>query len=200
MWEKIVLNLVSNAFKFTFAGEISVSLRDSHGFAELSVRDTGVGIPEGELPRVFERFHRVEGVRGRTYEGSGIGLALVQELTRMHHGTVRVQSTWAAGSEFIVSIPLGHAHLRPERVGTGSEVGGVTAEAGAYVAEAAHWLPEAPTARSAPKNPVRSAQETQEIEADRDCVPIPLATQAYFASRRQRGHAALRGTLAVRRL
>ena len=76
MWEKIVLNLVSNAFKFTFAGEIAVELRkaaDQQG-VELIVRDTGVGVPQSELPRLFERFHRIEGQRSRSFEGSGIGL------------------------------------------------------------------------------------------------------------------------------
>ena len=88
MWEKIVLNLLSNAFKFTFEGEIEVSLREADGFAELSVRDTGVGIPEAELPKLFERFHRIEGQKSRTHEGSGIGLALVQELVKLHGGIV----------------------------------------------------------------------------------------------------------------
>src|SRR6185437_370911 len=84
MWEKIVLNLLSNAFKFTFEGEIAVRVRQRDGGAVLSVRDTGIGIPEHEMPRLFDRFHRVEGARGRTHEGTGIGLALVQELVRLH--------------------------------------------------------------------------------------------------------------------
>jgi signal transduction histidine kinase len=85
MWEKIVLNLLSNAFKFTFAGEISLTVNVSSdgGHAEVSVHDTGTGIPQGELPHLFERFRRVEGARGRSFEGSGIGLALVQELVKL---------------------------------------------------------------------------------------------------------------------
>ncbi|HEY2734666.1 MAG TPA: ATP-binding protein, partial [Polyangiales bacterium] len=83
MWEKIVLNLLSNALKFTFEGSIAISLRWRDDHAELSVRDSGVGIAESELPRLFERFHRIEGSRARTHEGSGIGLALVHELTRL---------------------------------------------------------------------------------------------------------------------
>ena len=86
MWEKIVLNLLSNAFKFTFAGGISVVLKAVEGVVELSVRDTGTGIPANEVAQVFERFHRVEGARGRTHEGTGIGLALVQELAKLHGG------------------------------------------------------------------------------------------------------------------
>jgi signal transduction histidine kinase len=91
MWEKIVLNLLSNAFKFTFAGMMEVSLSQQDGSFELAVTDSGTGIPADELPRLFERFHRVEGARGRTYEGSGIGLALVQELARLHGGSVTVE-------------------------------------------------------------------------------------------------------------
>jgi len=77
MWEKIVLNLLSNAFKFTFEGEIAVSVKASDDQVGLVVRDSGIGIAADELPRLFERFHRVEGARARTHEGSGIGLALV---------------------------------------------------------------------------------------------------------------------------
>src|SRR6476660_2866438 len=114
MWEKIVLNLLSNAFKFTFGGTIEVSVGyDGSGF-ELVVADTGTGIPQDELPRLFERFHRVEGAKGRTYEGSGIGLALVQELARLHGGNVTVESKFGQGSTLRVKIPAGSAHL-PQR-------------------------------------------------------------------------------------
>src|SRR5262249_44016579 len=80
MWEKVVLNLLSNAFKFTFGGEVAVTLKSVDGAVELQVRDTGVGIPEEHRDGVFERFHRIEGTLARTHEGTGIGLALVQEL------------------------------------------------------------------------------------------------------------------------
>ena len=92
MWEKVVLNLLSNAFKFTFEGKIELSLRRAGSTAELTVRDTGVGIPPEEMPRIFERFHRVENARSRTHEGSGIGLALVHELIKLHGGSVRAES------------------------------------------------------------------------------------------------------------
>ncbi|HVE41516.1 MAG TPA: ATP-binding protein [Planctomycetota bacterium] len=116
MWEKIVLNLLSNAFKFTFEGKIRVSLRAEGADAQLDVRDTGVGIPAAELPRIFERFHRVEGTRARTHEGTGIGLALVQELVHLHQGTIAVESQEGKGTTFRVRIPRGTAHLPADRL------------------------------------------------------------------------------------
>jgi signal transduction histidine kinase/integral membrane sensor domain MASE1 len=109
MWDKIVLNLVSNAFNHTFEGEIHVSVRqsDDHQTVELQVRDTGIGIPERERARIFERFHQVEGVRSRAHEGSGIGLALVQELVRLHGGTISVESVEGRGTTFTVRVPVG---------------------------------------------------------------------------------------------
>ena len=115
MWEKIVLNLLSNAFKFTFEGEITVALKRRNEHVELSIADTGTGIAEDELPRLFERFHRIEGARGRTFEGSGIGLALVQELAKLHGGDVKVASTYGKGTQFTVSIPMERAHLPTKR-------------------------------------------------------------------------------------
>src|ERR1017187_11023039 len=90
MWEKVVLNLLSNALKYTFEGNVTLRMGVRRAFAELSVEDTGIGIAEQELPRIFERFHRVHGSRGRTQEGTGIGLALVSELVKLHSGTVAV--------------------------------------------------------------------------------------------------------------
>jgi PAS domain S-box-containing protein len=141
MWEKIVLNLVSNAFKFTLAGEIEVKLRAVGERCELSVRDTGVGIPEAELPHVFERFHRVERSRGRTLEGTGIGLALVQELAKLHGGSVRVESALGRGSTFTVAVPFGTAHLPAERIAVTGEHPPPTGSP-TYVEEALRWAPE----------------------------------------------------------
>lgn len=140
MWEKIVLNLLSNAFKFTFEGKIEVSLQRKGVFAELSVRDTGTGIPAEELPHLFERFHRVKSARGRTFEGSGIGLALVQELAQIHGGTVRVESEPGRGSTFTVAIALGKDHLRAERVGSQRDRAPAASRRDAYVQEAVHWM------------------------------------------------------------
>src|ERR1700751_6431793 len=111
MWEKIVFNLLSNALKFTFNGKIEVSLQETPEAVKLSVKDTGTGIPAHELPHIFERFHRVKGARGRTFEGSGIGLALVRELAQLHAGKVGVESKLDRGTTFTVTVPLGWAHL-----------------------------------------------------------------------------------------
>jgi PAS domain S-box-containing protein len=142
MWEKVVLNLVSNAFKFTLEGEIEVSLREVDGAAELRVRDTGVGIPAEEMPSVFERFHRVQNMRSRTHEGSGIGLALVQELIKLHGGTVRAESLLSEGTTFIVTVPLGKNHLPPDRINATRDLASTAVGAAPFVEEALRWLPE----------------------------------------------------------
>ncbi|HYF06961.1 MAG TPA: ATP-binding protein, partial [Acetobacteraceae bacterium] len=141
MWEKIVLNLLSNAFKFTFEGGIAVSLRARGGMAELVVRDTGTGIPEAELPRIFERFHRIENARGRSHEGTGIGLALVQDLVRLHGGVVEAESRVGEGTAFTVRIPFGTAHLPAGQVREGGDAPTIVTRAEAFVEEALRWLP-----------------------------------------------------------
>ena len=143
MWEKVVLNLLSNAFKFTFDGDIAVILRPAGEAVELAVRDTGIGIPPEEIDRVFERFHRVEDARGRTQEGTGIGLALVQELVELHGGSVRVASAVDQGSTFTVSIPTGKAHLPADRIGGTRALASTALGAGPYVVEALRWLSDA---------------------------------------------------------
>ena len=145
MWEKIVFNLLSNAFKFTFYGSIKVTLRELDGQVELKVSDTGTGIPPQELPHLFERFHRVKGARGRSYEGSGIGLALVQELVKLHGGNVRVQSEFGAGSVFTISIPTGSAHLPADRLGAARTLSSTGISGRVYVEEVLKWLPEGDT-------------------------------------------------------
>ena len=141
MWEKIVLNLLSNAFKFTFEGGVTVKLEARDGRAVLTVADTGVGIPETELPHIFERFHRVESTKSRTYEGTGIGLALVHELVKLHGGTIDVTSRPTEGSAFTVSLPFGSGHLPREHVTEvppSTQMTGVRVDA--YLGEAKSWL------------------------------------------------------------
>jgi len=144
MWEKIVLNLLSNAFKFTFAGSITVAVKDEGDHLEFSVADTGIGIPEQELARVFERFHRVEGARGRTFEGTGIGLAMVSELVKLQGGSITLQSQVNRGTTFAVSIPFGTAHLLEEKIETARAVQPHASVAEAFAEEALGWLPETP--------------------------------------------------------
>ena len=145
MWEKIVLNLLSNAFKFTFDGEIAVRLRVAPAGDRITlvVRDTGTGIPAAALPHIFERFHRVSGGKSRTHEGTGIGLALVQELVKLHGGEVNVESQEGRGTTFTVTIPLGKTHLPADRIGAAPR-SQTSARVEQYVAEALRWLPGAP--------------------------------------------------------
>ena len=150
MWEKVVLNLLSNAFKFTFEGEIQVSLHWAGERVELSVADTGVGIPQTELPKIFERFHRVRASRSRTHEGTGIGLALVQELVALHGGRVEVESAENRGTTFRVSLPTGKRHLLSEDLSPPRDQKSVRLGPAPYVEEALWWLPDVKTASPAP--------------------------------------------------
>ncbi len=142
MWEKVVLNLLSNALKFTFDGAITVRLRADGGRAILTISDTGTGIPPEEIPHLFERFHRVRGARARTVEGSGIGLALVRELIRLHGGEIAVTSVPDEGTTFTVSLPTGTAHLPATQIAAG-QPDGPTAAAASYIEAALRWLPDA---------------------------------------------------------
>ncbi|MET0404832.1 MAG: ATP-binding protein [Cystobacter sp.] len=147
LWEKIVLNLLSNAFKFTFEGGITVRLRTGRDQVLLDVEDTGTGIPPEAIPHLFERFYRVEGARSRVHEGTGIGLALVHELVKLHGGRLSVKSTPGEGSCFTVALPTGRAHLPPERIGEAPRASG--SDPTPFVNEVLRWLPE-PLSRPEP--------------------------------------------------
>jgi signal transduction histidine kinase len=141
MFEKVLLNLLSNAFKHTFEGEIAVTLTETSDCVRLTVQDTGTGIPARDLPNLFTRFYRVEGARSRSFEGTGIGLALVQELVRLHGGSIEVSSVEGEGSRFTVTLPTGADRLPAEQLQEATDSSAVQAEA--YVEEALRWLPDA---------------------------------------------------------
>ncbi|GII76995.1 histidine kinase [Sphaerisporangium rufum] len=149
MWEKVVLNLLSNALKFTFDGSVRVTLRADGGQAVLTIADTGIGIAAAELPRLFERFHRIESARSRSNEGSGIGLALVRELITLHGGTIDAVSEPDRGTVFTVRLPFGTGHLPAEAVVRSGS--GETSPAGTepFVEEALRWLPADPAVEGA---------------------------------------------------
>lgn len=144
MWEKIVLNLLSNAFKFTRTGRVEIRLTAGDGKARLTVQDTGVGIREEDLPRLFERFHRIEQTEARVHEGTGIGLVLVKDLVKIHGGNIQVISAVGSGTRVTVELPLGDAHLPAVAVKTGSPMLPLGNTATTYVQEAVAWAPTEP--------------------------------------------------------
>ena len=146
MWEKVVLNLLSNALKFTFDGSITVRVRGDDSGAVVTVADTGIGVAAAEMPRLFERFHRIETSRARSTEGSGIGLALVRELVGLQGGTITADSREGEGSTFTVRLPFGAEHLAAGDISPSSTGAGVGAAAQPYVQEALRWLPSDPDA------------------------------------------------------
>ncbi|MGW0287794.1 SpoIIE family protein phosphatase [Streptomyces sp. NPDC003236] len=160
LWEKVVLNLLSNALKFTFHGTVRVAVRETGGHAVVTVADTGTGVPEEEMPRLFERFHRIGNARSRSNEGSGIGLALVQELVGLHGGTIGAESTEGEGTTFTIRLPFGTAHLPPDCVSP--EAAGAAEPAGAdpYVLEALRWLPGGGTEGTADGRTDRALTDT----------------------------------------
>ncbi|MDZ8050909.1 MAG: ATP-binding protein [Aulosira sp. ZfuVER01] len=188
MWEKIVLNLLSNAFKFTFTGTISVSLQSLGDRVELAIADTGIGIPPEEISHLFERFHRIKGAQGRSFEGSGIGLSLVQELVKLHGGSVDVTSQLGQGSCFTVSIPTGFAHLPKERIGASRILTSTAMGATPYVEEAWRWLPKQAEENSSlsPLSPLstplattRETRATQWLPLS-PLSPLPLPSSAHI--------------------
>jgi signal transduction histidine kinase len=104
---RLILNLLDNAVKYTpQGGEISLALERRNGNAEIVVRDTGIGIPEADQSRVFDRFYRVDKARSRALGGAGLGLSIVRWIVDVHGGEVSVDSTPGRGSTFVVKLPL----------------------------------------------------------------------------------------------
>nr|WP_276576060.1 PAS domain S-box protein [Oceanirhabdus seepicola] len=105
--ERIVLNLISNSIKFTESGgSITVNIYDKGNSIMISVKDTGIGIPENKIGVIFNRFGQVDKSTTRNHEGSGIGLALVKSLVEMHEGSIEVESEYGKGTEFIITLPV----------------------------------------------------------------------------------------------
>jgi anti-sigma regulatory factor (Ser/Thr protein kinase) len=141
MWEKIVLNLRSNALKHTFEGEIAIALHWRVDRFELVVSDTGIGVPAEEMPKLFDRFHRVKDARSRSLEGTGIGLALVQELARFHGGEVTVESQPDRGTTFTVIVPAVPPPAGAGVVADAGVAGAVASRvAAAHADEALQWV------------------------------------------------------------
>jgi signal transduction histidine kinase/CheY-like chemotaxis protein/anti-sigma regulatory factor (Ser/Thr protein kinase) len=140
MWEKIVLNLLSNALKFTPSGRVDLRVSAEAGSAVLAVQDTGIGVPAVEQPLLFDRFHRVTGAWSRSHEGTGIGLALVRELAELHGGSVEAESEEGRGSVFTVRIPFGVAHLPADRIGDEGTVVVSDVTPRLFLEEASSWL------------------------------------------------------------
>jgi GAF domain-containing protein/class 3 adenylate cyclase/ActR/RegA family two-component response regulator len=116
-FDKVLYNLLSNAMKFTpDDGTITVSLISNEQNCTLQVSDTGIGIVSEQLPHLFERFRQAEGSENRSYEGSGLGLALVKELVEIHGGQVSVDSVYGEGTTFTISLLAGSEHLPADRV------------------------------------------------------------------------------------
>ncbi len=116
-FDKVLYNLLSNAMKFTpSGGSISVTLEPAGDHCLLKVSDTGIGIRPDQIPHLFERFRQAEGSANRSYEGSGLGLALVKELVELHGGQISVDSTYGAGTHFTLWLQTGAAHLPPQQV------------------------------------------------------------------------------------
>ncbi|NDU71540.1 SpoIIE family protein phosphatase [Actinomadura sp. DSM 109109] len=169
LWEKVILNLLSNALKFTFDGSIHVRVDTEDGLARVTVADTGVGVAADEVPRLFERFHRVENTRSRSNEGSGIGLALVKELVALHGGTITAESTEGEGTRFTVRLPFGSDHLPDGAVAPPRPSTAASVTADPYVQEALRWLP----AEHSSGHPAGDPNSTDPSPADPVPAPAP---------------------------
>lgn len=178
MWEKIILNLVSNAFKYSREGAIVVTVEQSGDQVLVTVSDTGIGIPEDQQDKIFNRFHRIEHSEGRSQEGTGIGLAMVKELVKLHHGAITVKSRPGKGSAFIISIPLGKDHLPPEKI-TEAYIGNpVTGNVVPFVEEVAKWVPDDEAHEQQPRGGLRHTVLLADDNADmRDYITRLLGSE-----------------------
>ena len=104
---RMLANLLENALRYTDAeGEVNIDLVTDHNAATITVSDTGIGIPEESVPKIFDRFYRVDKARSRDQGGSGLGLSIVQAISTMHNATIDVESELGKGTKFIVIMPV----------------------------------------------------------------------------------------------
>ncbi len=174
-WEKVVLNLVSNALKFTFAGEVRITQSALSDHIQLVVKDSGCGIAAEDLTRVFDRFFRGRASQTRTHEGSGIGLSLVQELVKLHGGSIAASSELGQGTTMTLRIPRGSAHLDTDRIIAPRNSAPSPARLHAFVEEALGWLPDEQFASSVTER--AHTDSVSEITGSDGCVaPAQSAT------------------------
>jgi len=190
MWEKIIFNLLSNAFKFTFEGDVAVFLKDLPNEVALIVKDSGIGIPQDELPNIFNRFYRVKGAKSRTFEGSGIGLALIKDMVETHGGKITAQSTEGRGTSFTVTIPKGNAHLPVRQQQPQQTLQSTRTNAAVFTEEAARWIPEAAKTNSI--NNTKPLILVVDDNADMRAYLISLLEQNYNLATASNGIEALR--------
>ncbi len=154
--EKIIFNLLGNAFKFTpDGGVISIKSIQQNHQVEITVKDSGPGIPNDKLPYIFDRFYQVDDSETRAFQGSGIGLTLAKELVELHKGQINVKSTEGLGTSMAIELPLGRAHLDPAEI-----VGASTKTVSAIPAQKSiHKIGDAITT---PSHMDSSVQETDE--------------------------------------
>ncbi|KAK4705487.1 hypothetical protein P7C70_g716, partial [Phenoliferia sp. Uapishka_3] len=173
IWEKVVFNLVGNAFKYTLAGSITCRVRFSSSEAVVQFSDTGCGIADENLGRIFERFHRIENT-SRSREGTGIGLALTLELVKTLGATIDVVSQLGQGSTFSVTIPRGSAHLPSAQVSAEApqDLVGLPARASrdlSIIQEAASWKVNSPSKTStllaSPSASARSSEDDHFLQS-----------------------------------
>jgi len=187
LWERILFNLLSNALKFTFEGEITVSVREDANEAVVTVADTGIGIAAEDVPHLFERFHRIRSVRSRSIEGSGIGLAFVRELVALQGGTIDVRSAPGEGSAFSIAFPyaresVARGYAAPAAVSLGST---------AYVEEAESWS-QLLAVKSSGSNAVRPSVLVVDDNADFRAYLQSILASRYDVVLARSGEAALR--------
>lgn len=169
LMERVFANLLSNAFKFTpEGGSIRVEARlEPEGRIAVDVRDSGPGIAPERLPRIFERFYQADQPRETRQAGSGIGLSLAQELTRLHGGRLDVESTLGFGTTFTVRLRTGSSHLEPEQIAS---------EPGASIPAPPSRVPPGETG-DVDEGEDRVAEEADAVEDDRADIPTVLVVE-----------------------